>query len=228
MGGADGPALLVITTWLWGSKYGPEYLARLRSSLARNIKQPYRFIVLTDNVTEPGQRPIPDIELTKVRGCFARLRMFDPNWQAAMDIGSGDRIVQMDVDSIITGELDPLFDRSEPFVILQGGNYQPCRFNGALWMLWAGVHPDIWSEFSLDAAGKIPYHEFPDDQGWLWAKLPDAAGWQTGETSGCYVYQKPGWNTRENLPECARFVTFAGKRRPDQITHLDWVKESWT
>lgn len=208
--------MLHVTTWLWGDKYSPDYLDKLRAGLARNIAQSYRFEVIR-----------PTGRLTEIKGCFARLQMFDPEWQKARGIQDRDRIVQMDVDSIITGPLDPLFDRQEPFVILQGGNYQPCKFNGALWMLRAGAHPEIWSEFSLDAAAKVPYHEFPDDQGWLWHHLPDAPGWQTGPSSGCYVYQKPGWPTGEQLPDGARFVTFAGKRRPDQITHLDWVKEHW-
>lgn len=225
--GPEALALLVITTWLWGSKYGPEYLARLRSSLERNIRQPYRFIVLTDNVTEPGQRPIPDLELTQTRGCFARLRMFDPKWQAEMEIGDGDRIVTVDLDSVITGELDPLFDRPEPFVIAQGGNYQPCRFNGALFMLRAGAHPEVWSDFSLDAAAKVPFHEFPDDQGWMWHKLPDAAGWECGVDSGVLVFKKPGWPEGDALPDGARYVTFAGWRDPGKFTHLDWVREHW-
>lgn len=219
--------MLIVTTWLWGKKYGPEYLARLRSGLARNIKQPYRLLILTDKVSAPDERLIPNIGLTKVIGCFARLRMFDPQWQSDNGMNEGDRIVQIDVDSIITGPLDPLFDRPEPFVILQGGNYQPCKFNGALWMLRAGSHPEIWNEFSLDAAAQVPFHEFPDDQGWLWAKIPDAPGWKTGPSSGCYVYQKPGWTTAQSLPQGARYVTFAGKKRPDLVTHLDWVAENW-
>ncbi len=219
--------MLHVTTWLWGDKYGPHYLDRLRAALARNIKQPYRFIVLADKITSTDGRPIQDIELTKVKGCFARLRMFDPQWQFIREIKEDERIVQIDVDSIITGELDPLFDRDEPFVILQGGNYQPCPYNGALWMLRAGAHPEVWSDFSLEAASTISYHEFPDDQGWLWHKLPNAAGWQTGPTSGCYVYQKPGWKTGERLPDGARYVTFSGKRSPDKIAHLDWVQRHW-
>lgn len=205
--------MLHICTWSWGDKYGPEYLTKLRSSLARNIEQPYRFLVIKPE--------------SLTQGCFCRLQMFDPAWQAERGVRPGDRLVQIDVDSIITGPLDPLFDRPGPFVILQGGNYQPCRFNGALWMQRAGAHPEIWSEFSLEAAAKIPFHEFPDDQGWLWHHLPDAPGWQTGPSSGCYVYQKPGWTTGEKLPEGARFVTFAGKRRPDAIRHLDWVRGNW-
>lgn len=205
--------MLHIVTWLWGDKYGPEYLAKLRAALGRNVAQPYRFGVFRPQYL--------------TQGCFCRLRMFDPKWQRENEIGEGDRIVQIDVDSIITGPLDPLFDRPEPFVILTGGNFQSCKFNGALWMLRAGAHPEIWSGFTLEAAAKVPFHEFPDDQGWLWHHLPDSPGWQVGPSSGAYVYQKPGWTTGEQLPEGARFVTFAGKRRPDAITHLNWVQEHW-
>lgn len=212
--------MLHFVTWLWGDKYSHDYLTKLEAGLKRNVKQPYRFIIARPKTEE-------DFKLTSIPGCFVRLQMFSAKWQSENGIAPGERVVQIDIDSILTGKLDPLFDRPEPFVILQGANHQPCRFNGCLSMLRAGSHPEIWECFSLEAAQKIPYHTFPDDQGWLWHHLPDAAGWQTGSSSGCYVYQKPGWITGEKLPIGARYVTFAGKRRPDLIAQLDWVKEHW-
>jgi hypothetical protein len=84
----------------------------------------------------------------------------------------------MDLDLVVTGPLDALFDRPEPFVILQGVNaVNPCPFNGSLWMLEAGYRPDVWHEFSPELAAKVPFHEFPDDQAWLADMIPDAAGW---------------------------------------------------
>ncbi len=225
--------MLIVTTWLWGSKYSADDVAKLFAGVSRNLKQPHRLVCITDRNPREMQCeawPIPeqDMHLTTVRGCFARLRLFDTSWQAVHGIGSNDRIACMDLDSVVTGDLDPVFDRYEPFVILQGANaVNPCPFNGSLMMLRAGAHSDVWDDFSLDAAKAVPYFEFPDDQGWIWHKIPDAAGWKCGAESGVYAFQKKGWATGVALPDGARLVAFPGWRDPSKFTHLDWVKEHW-
>ena len=209
---------LTVVTWRWGEKYQGHYIERLKAGIARHLKQEYRFAVF-----EPEAR---DEYLTKVPGCFARLRLFDPAFQAKHHLEG--RIVNIDLDAIVTGSLDELFDRPESFVILHGGNASnPCPFNGSLWMLRAGEHEDVWRDFSLKNAGQIKYHEFPDDQGFFWHKMPRAAGWKVGAESGVYCFQKPGWVTGEALPKDARLVAFPGWRDPSRFTHLDWVKRNW-
>lgn len=211
---------LTICTWLWGDKYGPDYVEKLRAGVARNLRQPHEFRVFTPRAD--------DLHLTEIKGCFARLRMFDPEWQQANGFLPGDRIVCMDLDLIVTGPLDELFDRPEPFVILQGANaVNPCPFNGSLWMLQAGYRPDVWHEFSVELAGKIPFHEFPDDQAWFADMIPDAAWWQAGRESGVYAFQKPGWPKGEQLPKDARIVAFPGWRDPSNYIRLEWVREHW-
>lgn len=211
---------LTICTWLWGSKYGPQYVDRLRAGVNRHLKQEHRFRVFT-----PGAC---DLALTKIPGCFARLRMFDPKWQEANGIGQGDRLVCLDLDLVITGPLDRLFDRPEPFCILQHANAaNPCPFNGSVMMLRGGAHPDVWSVFSLAAAGAVPFHHFPDDQGWLHHKVPDAAGWRCGASSGIYAFRKRDWPKDDGLPSIASIVAFPGHRDPSQFMHLDWVKQHW-
>jgi hypothetical protein len=210
--------VLHVLTWAWGSKYGGHYASRLASAVARNLVQPHRFMVCA---------PAPaDQHLTKIEGCFARLRAFDPAWQRAHGINAGDRILNLDLDLVVTGRLDPLVNRSDPFVILQGVNAaNPCPYNGSAWMLTAGHRPDVWSSFDIEAAGKVPFYAFPDDQAWFAAKLPDAGAW--GPADGVYGFHKPGWPGGDDLPSGARLVAFFGKRDPAQFEHLNWVKAHW-
>lgn len=209
---------LVISTWIWGDKYGADHVAKLAVGVARNLDQPHEF-----RVFEPEPQ---DLYLTERKGCFARLRTFDPAWQAAQGIKLYDRIVVLDLDLVVTGPLDGLFDRPEPFAILQGVNTaNPCPFNGSLWMLEAGYRPDVWHEFSLELAAKVPHYEFPDDQAWLADMLPDAGAF--GPEDGVYAFQKRGWPKGEALPKNARIVAFPGWRDPSQYVRLDWVKEHW-
>jgi hypothetical protein len=224
---------LVVTTHLWGDAYGPKDVARLAAGLRRGLTQPYRFVCVTDRdkpLDLPGveQVRLRDGGLTKMKGCFARLRLFDPEFQ--MELGADDRIVSIDLDVVVTGKLDQLFMYPNTFMILKGANASnPCPFNGSLFMVRAGAHREIWDDFSLDAIRGIKFHEFPDDQGWFWDKLPNAAGWQVGSMSGVYAFQKPGWPNpkSEELPSDARLVVFIGWRKPNKFKHVPWIRENW-
>ncbi len=210
---------LTICTWIWGDKYGPEYGRRLRNAVERHLTEPHDFCTFA-----PEDEDWP---LTDTKGCFARLRTFDPAWQARNGFKPGDRIVCLDLDLIVTGSLDGLFDRPEPFVILQGVNASnPCPFNGSVWMTTAGYRPDVWIDFSLEAAAKVPHDSFPDDQAWFAHKMPDAGAF--GPTDGVYAFHKPGWPSKSpHLPDGAKIVAFPGWRDPAGFTHLDWVREHW-
>lgn len=210
--------MLTVGTWIWGDKFNKEHIDKLREGVRRHLKQPYQW-----RVFHPEARDMP---LTKVPGCFCRLRMFDPEWQKKN--GINDRIVNFDLDTIITGPLDPLFDRTEQFVIMQGANVaNPCPMNGALMMIKAGAHPEVWNDFSLEAAQHIPFYSFPDDQGWIWHKLPGAAAWRVGHETGIYVYQKRGWPLgSKQLPAGARLVTFINND-PAKMQQLEWVQKHW-
>ena len=223
---------LVVCCWFWGSKYTPIYVERLHAGVRKHLKQPFRFLCMTESnriahLSNGIERHgIKDTKLTHLKGCFARLRMFDPAWQQAH--GVDDRIACLDLDVVITGPLDPLFDRPEPLVVLQGANAaNPCPYNCSVMMLRKHAHPELWNDFDINKLDRIPRHEFPDDQGWLWHRVPDAAGWQVGSASGIYGFQKPGWPRGKDLPEDARIVSFIGWRDPNTFTRLSWVRQHW-
>lgn len=212
--------MLHIITWLWGSKYGPEYVDRLRSGVTKHLTLLHRFVVVSP---EPE-----DIYLTEIPGCFARLRTFDPGWQQRNGIQVGDQIVCMDLDSIVTGSLNEMFLCVGSFAILQGCNRHKFRFNGSIWSLTAGYCPDIWSNFSLEAAAKIPFAEFPDDQQYIEARLGyEPSVWMVGPASGIYAVGKPAWPGGSDLPRDARLVVFPGRRDPSHFLHFPWVRQHW-
>lgn len=231
---------LVISTWLWGDKYSLDYVHRLQNGIARHLKQPHRFVLVTDwrgsalaNVDgDVVGIERADLPLLRRPGCLARLRMFDPAWQASVGVAPGDRLVCVDLDAIVTGPIDPLFDRLESFVILQGANSRnPCPFNGSLMMLWGGRHAHVWRDFDLERARReVPFYKFLDDQAYLAHALKYCApgGWQAGSASGVYAFRKPGWPAgSDDLPVGARLVVFPGARDPSQFTRLSWIARHW-
>ncbi len=224
--------VLTVCTYCWGDAYPIHYVRRLAAAVKRNLKQPHRFVVISDQALHPVdgvirvRMPPDDIALTKIKGCFARLRLFDPEYQKW--IGADDRIVCMDLDLVVTGPLDDILDRKADFSIVQGINTtNPCPYNGSMWMIKAGYRPDVWSDFSLDAASRIPRHAFPDDQGWFWEKIPEDYAGVFSPVGGVYGFKKKGWPSGDGLPANARVVAFPGWRDPSKFQHLPWVLEHW-
>jgi hypothetical protein len=222
---------IAFITWLWGSKYDESDVAKLAHGVRRNYQTAHRFVVFTDRALKcppPIEvKPIADPRLIG-RGCFCRLRMFDPRWQRQH--GFNDRVVSLDLDAVICGDIAPLVERPESFLILQGVNASnPCPFNASVMMLREREHAHVWTDFTPEKASAVPFDEFPDDQAWIWHKLPKAAGWKAGETSGIYGFQKPGWPrwAEHDLPIDARIVAFFGWRKPSMFTHLPWVRVHW-
>jgi hypothetical protein len=214
----ESPGLTVVT-WMWGTKYAGHYISRLEFGVRRNLKAPYRFLVL---------RPFAG-DMWLLDGCLCRMRLFDPDFQAMYHIKPGERVVSFDLDIIVTGRLEPLFDRDESLVILAGANAaNPCPFNGSVYMMRAGENTDLWTDLNADILQTIPRYEFPDDQGWIHFKRPDAATWQAGPASGIYAFRKPGWPPSDELPADARLVCFPGHRDPSQFAHLPWIKQHWS
>lgn len=209
-------ARLIVATFSWGTKYGPEYPARLLRAVNEHLRTDHDFRLFRRD-KDP---------LTEVPGCFARLRLFDPLWCEAAGLKPGDRVLVLDLDLIVTGDIAPLFEGPEPFRILQGCNSSnPCPMNGSVWRLDIGHRPDVWTDFSLEAAAKVPHDKFPDDQAWFAHKMPDAG--KFGPEDGVYAMHKPGWPRGEALPKNARIVAFPGWRDPSGFAHLGWVKQHW-
>src|SRR5678815_3581959 len=94
-------------------------------------------------------------------------------------------------------------------------------------MTTAGFRSDIWTDFSLEAASRIRYASFPDDQAWMEHKLAPAAGAYLPTRDGVYAFGKAGWPQGFALPSNAKIVAFPGSRDPRQFTHLLWVQEHW-
>jgi|GEM_PF-4195643 len=211
--------MIHIGTWLWGNKYPKYYVTNLKAAVGRNFEGPYRF-----HVWKP---PAEDVPLTKIQGCFARLRTFDPEWQARQGILPGERIVVLDLDLVVTAPIAPIFDRKDGFAILQGVNSSnPNPFNGSVWTLQAGYRPDVWKEFSIEAARAVPFHDFPDDQAWFFHKICYAGA--IGPADGVYAFRKKGWPANStDLPPGARIVAFPGHRDPHQFHWLKWVRKHW-
>lgn len=119
---------LLIGTYYWqpdaGSKfaapYTPDDVYRLLWQVTQHCTVPHETVVVTDQPQHFAQvskmvRPIPLDRSTHVPGtCYARLMTFHPNGR---ELFGGDAFLQIDLDTLIVGNIDHLCRRQENLVL---------------------------------------------------------------------------------------------------------------
>jgi len=233
--------VLTVVTFKWRppagyrSKFGPESVHALRAMVARHYAAPHRFVCITDDAAGLGDiETIPlwpdHAELVSPHGghnpsCYRRLKVFDP----AIEQLLGRRFVCMDLDTVVVGDLAPIFDRSEDFLIW--GETNPKSFyNGSLFMMTAGARAQVWTRFDPKTSPREAFRagRFGSDQGWISHVLGRGeATWN--RSHGVYSYRvhiAPHGNV---LPDNARLVMFHGKVDPwsYQAQQHAWVRQHW-
>lgn len=241
--------MLEVITWKWKPRtpYRSTFLGKhvniLRNMVARNLSLPHRFSCITDDPTGIDSdirviplwdtyANIPNPSNPRNPSCYRRLKMFSPE---AKDL-LGERIVSFDLDMVITGDLTPLFSRSEDFIIWGGQMIDPrgrkqvyCWYNGSMMMLKAGSRPQVWEKFdpqrSPQEANRA--NSRGSDQGWISYVLgQNEAVWT--ESDGVYSFRSSIVPSRRGLPSNARVVAFHGNADPwdakVQSFH-PWIRE---
>lgn len=158
--------------------------------------------------------------------CYRRLKLFSNEVSKQF----GGRIVSLDLDVVITGDLSPLWDQKDNFLGWRvPGVVHPQVFNGSMWMFRAGTQDPLWSKFvwnvSPTEANKAGY--FGSDQAWISYKIADKSRGWTREQG---VLSYPREQRRQPLHPWVRVVIFHGKRKPwDLQTQKDspWIADHW-
>lgn len=212
--------MITLVSWLWTqpegrTTYKPEHVWLWADMISRNLAMPHKLLCVTTETDLPPnvERIDPPGEFEDVQpkwgvrkpNCFRRLVMFKRD--AAKTFGK--RFVSMDLDVVIGGQLDPLFDRREDLVLYQGT--APSRpYNGSMMLIKAGCRTRVYDDFDqagADASGEA-FHG--SDQAWLAHKLgPNEAVWT--EADGVYHWG----NYLSVCKRCKpRILFFPGKTKP--------------
>lgn len=232
---------MTFVTWLWPSpisdaryNFNAKRVNVLFRMIDRHYQAPHRNVCVTNipHGIDPSIQIVKDTEDFKDVGnpsgrhnpsCFRRLRMFRRDAAHVF----GDRIVSLDLDTVITGDLTGLFDRPEDFIVWgQSDRRSKGWYNCSLLYLKAGARPEVWEQFNP----KISPHQAKragsagSDQGWIGYILGrNEATWNTDD--GVYSY-RVHLQHHVGLPENARVVHFHGKEKPWDSTCLrrDWIQ----
>lgn len=212
------------------SHFTSEHVNRLRQNFGRFYPEPHRFICITDD----GVGLDSDIEAVPLWDEFSGLR--NPTWPAGPNCFrrlpafgkqfreiAGDRFMQLDIDIVFTGDLRPIVNRTEPFVIWGTSNMK-IPYCASMILMTAGCHAEVYEKFdpswSPATAHRAGYRG--SDQAWinfvLGKKIPT---WTTGD--GVFSYNDHIRRAyRGDLPRGARAVIFHGKPDPWDVNALSW------
>lgn len=165
-----------------GPKYDRSHVARLEEIVAPHLKQPYRFVCVDDS-------PFP--------GWWAKISLFEP--------GRFDgRVLYLDLDVAVVGNLDDLADLDAPFSIIN--DWGRFGYNSSV-MVWdAGAADHLFTEFTPDVMDRMP-----GDQDWITRKKPGAA---ILPRRWCYSYRL-GLET--GYPDDMRVCVYHGSPKPWEV-----------
>lgn len=225
-----------------GYGYGPSNVALLAAMVRRNLGRPHRFVCLTDDPEErareagfEGHNAVEWLNLdrrTHILGKrTAKLMLF------RRDIGEllGERILYIDLDSVVVGPLDPLVDHGAPLVLWRNPHYgerrQYAPFNSSVMLIRPGCLPEVYERFRPTERICTPWSA--DDQDIISLHAPaDVAAWTEadGVWNQSQLPRDPAHTSGfcSKLPAGARIVTFPGKREPGlrSVQHVHpWIVE---
>jgi len=249
--------VITAVLWHWGRRYGTVHIEKMRSMLARHLSLPHRIVCITDRPKDvPSGIETFDVAHTIPKTgdfkCIRRMWLYagKPDKPGRVWPGDlGDRLLQLDLDMVLTDDVTPLFDRPDPFVILRGeSTRQPYRphgwaYNATVMLLTPGARRDVFDTYNADRAKAV--------------RAADAAGWDAKTNSdqaiathlmletppafwtladGIYSYRGvagPDGMRDKGLPAGCRIVSFHGRSGhrhpgvPDLQQKSPWILEHW-
>lgn len=128
----------------------------------------------------------------------------------------GERVVSIDLDTVIVSDVTPLFDRTEDFVIWGESDFpHTTPYCGSLWMLKTGSRPHVWTAFHPETSPREAWRAGcrGSDQGWLAYILGKGEATWTRK-DGVYSQRKHISKLGNRLPDNARLISWHGKVDP--------------
>jgi hypothetical protein len=230
----------------WGGKYGADYVNRLYAMVARHLRRPFHMLCLTDDAR--GVRPevgigplpaLPALNQPKERG-WNKLGAFSPEVAELMS----ETVLFLDLDVVITGPLDPLFEHAGAFPMIRDW-YHPASVigNSSVFRFRPADHPTLFADFCAGADSFVREHRNEQEFLTRYMQLKGALAWWPADWCQSYrVGCLPLWPMRAwatpKLPETARVVVFHGDPKPHEAIEgrsgvfktwrpAPWVAEHW-
>ena len=222
----------VIICMKWGTLYPASYVNVLYQACRANITGDFKFVCLTENQDglDPAiiSHPIPDLNLEPhhwTKGGWPKLAVFAKDF-----FGLTGRALFIDLDTVISGSLDPFFDYKAPkMVAIDTGptwgvgdtNASPLAGTG-IFTFNLGAHSNILDHFMLNRDAIVNEHRI--EQIYVQDMVDNMAFWpKDWVLSFKYHLRRPALTglvvePPEPQPE-DRVIAFHGEPRPIDLVN---------
>lgn len=218
----------------WGNKYPARYVNILYASVARNITGPFRFICMTDDANDLQQgievHPIPELGCQippEVPGIWRKTVLWSPGL-----CGLNGPALFIDLDVVITGNLDAFFEYGRPEDVLLARN--PVKFTerlgqSSIFRFPVGGHTYMLDNLRSDPAGVSRKYRF--EQRYTTRCIRGGIKfWPKGWVAHFRFHCLGSWVLRyfrpARLPDSAKVVIFPGHPNPEDAVVGKWYPDS--
>lgn len=202
--------------------YTVEYVANLRAMVAKHLARPHRFVCLTDRpeLMPRGVEAIPVPRLPKgVFGWWAKMNLFSEA------LALGDRVLYLDLDSLVVSALDPIVDFPAPFALIpDAGTFTPKtkhavvkRFNSSVMVFDPPAVAALYRSFNLRADSK----RYWGDQDAIGERHPNAAAMPSE------WFPRLSWLKEHAPPSTAKVVLAKVPKNHIAADLYPWVADAW-
>ena len=216
----------------WGSRYGSEFVNRLYSSIKRHTNKPTRLICFTDKnngiIPDVITKPLPKIDLPDTISLTPWRKL--SVWQFPLHGLQGD-VLFLDLDLVITGNLDQFFDyKPGRYCVIENWTQLGHNIgNTSCFRIPVGKYVSIFNNFEDDPI-KI-WKKYHIEQTYISDKIKDQAFWPSEWCKSFKHNLLPKWPFRiwkpAILPKNTSIGAFTGKPDPDDVINGNWpIKKS--
>lgn len=251
--------MLAVVTWKWHShrpdwiEYSSDAVNHLANQVHRFVGVDHKVFCITDDATGldkeievvplkqmPCPMPVFNKYSHRLHSAYRRLKVFDP----AVGKFFGRRILQLDIDMVIAGDISHIATRAEPFLIWKcfshGPNFMALNPSFILFDVGAKTAVNIWKKYCINphSVAKKAY-----DAGWTGTEQA-IIGYLTRDDEPPTLDEKDGiYSFRDNPKECAgdelapevKIVSFHGGSRefiynpadPELQKKCKWLDKTW-
>lgn len=215
----------------WGTRYGPEYVNKLRAMVARQLSLDYEFICFTDNTEgihpDVSILPLPELGVAhpkNVPGKWTKTAL----WQANL-FGLEGVALFIDLDTVLVDCIDEFFDYGNPSDVVVTRNWlKPAKKLGqtTLFRYPVGGNPKVYNDFINDPQKIADKYQF--EQHYVTAQIENdlkfwPSKWVKHYRIHCltnnYIrrYLRPA-----TIPKGARIIAFPGIPNPAEAAKGVW------
>jgi len=217
----------------WGTRYGADFVNRLYAAVQRNATRPTQLVCLTDDASGVNANvqcePIPEVNLPDDLALTPWRKLV--LWKDGIAGLSGD-VLFLDLDLVVTGNLDEMFDH-EPgrFCVIKNWTQPKANIgNTSCFRFPIGKYSYIFDR--LETEQKRILDTYRIEQVYISAEIEDMVFWPELWCASFKHTLLPKWPLNffktPKLRSETKIVAFTGKPDQDEAARGEWpVKKPW-